>query len=110
MNESEKQQSRELYLYYYVFSSPEAQELLSIWTEELLNTPHFQPQIDPNNIKTIRDMAVLEFIQGIKNRIQEFLDKGVKNGPTEPDNIGNEQHNTNNGTGRGADDTGNPGL
>ena len=72
-----------LFLYYYVFSTPQAKELLQLWIDDILNTSHFQPQLDPNNTKTIRDMGVLEFIQGIKNRVDEFIEKGVKNGPTE---------------------------
>lgn len=104
-------EERELYLYYFVFGTPEAQELMALWQNDLLNTSHFQPQIDPNNIKTIRDMAVLEFIQGIKNRVQEFIEKGVKNGPTEP--VNTDESNTGN-TGAGSNphgnDTGNPSL
>lgn len=79
---NEKELEHILYLYYFVFSTPEAKELLDFWVDDILQTSHFQPQIDPNNIKTIRDMGVLEFIQGIKNRVNEFIEKGVKNGPT----------------------------
>lgn len=79
---NEKELEHISYLYYFVFSTPEAKELLDFWVDDILQTSHFQPQIDPNNIKTIRDMGVLEFIQGIKNRVNEFIEKGVKNGPT----------------------------
>lgn len=76
-------EERELFLYYYVFSTDQAKELLNLWVNDIMNTAHFQPQLDPNNTKTIRDMGVLEFIQGIRNRVDEFIEKGVKNGPTE---------------------------
>ena len=70
---TEKELEHISYLYYFVFSTPEAKELLDFWVDDILQTSHFQPQIDPNNIKTIRDMGVLEFIQGIKNRVNEFI-------------------------------------
>lgn len=100
-------EERELYLYYYVFSTAEAKELLELWVNDIMNTPHFQPQLDPNNTKTIRDMGVLEFIQGIKNRVDEFIEKGVKNGPTEqPTNQPTSEYtNESRGT-----DTGHPDL
>lgn len=100
-------EDRELALYYTVFSTEEAQELLGLWIDDILNTGHFQPQIDPNNMKTIRDMAVLEFIQGIKNRVQEFLEKGVKNGPTKSNNIINTNEQPANEYGN---DTGHPSI
>ncbi|MBR0212777.1 MAG: hypothetical protein IJQ55_04175, partial [Alphaproteobacteria bacterium] len=77
------------------------------WVNDIMNTPHFQPQLDPNNTKTIRDMGVLEFIQGIKNRVDEFIEKGVKNGPTEqPTNQPTSEYtNESRGT-----DTGHPDL
>ena len=62
-------EERELFLYYYVFGTAQAKELLELWISDIMNTPHFQPQLDPNNTRTIRDMGVLEFIQGIKNRV-----------------------------------------
>ena len=79
---SERNEEHELFLYYYVFGTNQAKELLNIWIEDIMNTSHFQPQLDPNNTKTIRDMGVLEFIQGIRNRVDEFIEKGVKDGPT----------------------------
>ena len=109
MSDSRITEERELYLYYFVFGTPEAQELLALWVDDLLNTPHFQPQIDPNNTKTIRDMAVLEFIQGVKNRVQEFVQKGVKNGPTKPTDEPGSESGSNTVNARG-DDTGRPGL
>ena len=103
---SEKEQEHIEYLYYFVFGTPEAKELLELWVDDILQTPHFQPQIDPNNIKTIRDMGVLEFIQGIKNRVNEFIEKGVKNGPTKQST--DEPSNTNEHT--SGNDTGQPDL
>lgn len=99
-------QERELFLYYAVFGTPEAQELLALWIDDILNTAHFQPQYDPNNTKTIRDMAVLEFIQGIKNRVADYLTKGVKNGPANT----NTDESASAADNRTGIDTGSPGL
>ena len=99
-------EERELFLYYYVFGTPEAQELMELWVQDILNTPHFQPQLDPNNTKTIRDMGVLEFIQGLKNRVEEFIEKGVKN---ESRNNTNQPTNNTDQPARGTD-TGQPDL
>lgn len=98
-------EERELFLYYYVFGTNEAKELMDLWVNDIINTPHFLPQIDPNNTKTIRDMAVLEFIQCIRNRVQEFIEKGVKNERPRPDNNTSDAE-----YGQPAIDTGNPDL
>ena len=98
---------KEAFLYYSVFGAAEAQELMDLWIKDIIQTPHLQPQIDPNNTKTIRDMAILEFIQGIKNRVEDFIEKGVKDGTTEldgnPVNTANEPANP-------SIDTGAPGI
>ena len=103
MNNEKETMEHILYLYYYVFSTPEAQELLEMWIDDILNTAHFQPQLDPNNTKTIRDMGVLEFIQGIKNRVNEFIEKGVKNGPTNESNTNQPTNTANEPANRGTD-------
>ena len=109
MNNNEKEMEHILFLYYYVFSTPEAKELLELWVNDILNTSHFQPQLDPNNTKTIRDMGVLEFIQGIRNRVNEFIEKGVKDGPTNESNTEQPINTASQPANRGTD-TGQPDL
>ena len=56
---------RQAFLYQSVFNNENAKELLTHIKDGKLLSIHKPTQDDPNGINIIREMAILEFIQGL---------------------------------------------
>lgn len=78
-------QKRLEFLIQYVANESNVKELLEFYRDEIMSSKHSANSIggygvlhDPNGLNSIRDMAVLEFINTLLN-----LNQGAKDGRTE---------------------------
>lgn len=79
-------QNRLEFLTSYVAQEPNVRELLEFYRDEIMSNKHSANSVsgygilhDPNGLNSIRDMAVLEFINTLLT-----LNKGVKDGRPDP--------------------------